>query len=251
TRLVPLVYRNTRFLTISESTRREMEELHMSRRPIEIVVSGVPRELVPGAKAAEPTILYLGRLKAYKRIRELIDAFAAIRARIPNARLVIAGEGDDRASLEAYASQRGGDAIAFTGRVDDATKLRLMQEAWVFGMPSSIEGWGIVVVEANACGTPAVAYDVQGLRDCIVDGRTGFLARDPAEFAERLEAVLADDALRERLSREARAWAEQFSWDKTAGVTLEQIRRLQPWRAVFEPDEEGSWQLRKTQQLGA
>ena len=244
TKLVPFLYRNTRFLTISESSRLEMERLHMSRRPIEIIESGVPAELVPGPKAANPTILYLGRLKAYKRVRDLIDAFIEIRASIPSARLVIAGEGDDRAPLQSYAAEHGDAGIVFLGRVDDATKMRLMQEAWVLGMPSSIEGWGIVVIEANACGTPAVAYDVAGLRDCVLPGRTGLLAQDAAEFAEALRTILSDDELRAHLSREAHLWAANFSWDRTADITLQQIRRSQPWRAVFEPDEVGGWRLR-------
>ena len=192
-------------------------------------------------------ILYLGRLKAYKRVRDLIDAFGPIRAAIPNARLVIAGEGDDRKPLETYAAERGSvDGIEFHGRVleAEATKMRLMQEAWVLGMPSSIEGWGIVVIEANACGTPAVAYDVSGLRDCVQQATVPACSQpiqpaSPQPFA----AILEDRTLRERLAREAHTWAQNFSWNQTAEVTLEQIRRAQPWRAVFEPDEIGGWRL--------
>jgi glycosyltransferase involved in cell wall biosynthesis len=247
TKIVPFIYRNTSFLTISASTKFEMERLRLSRRPIEVIESGVPAELVPGEKARRPTVLYLGRLKAYKRVRDLIDAFVTARARVPEAELVVAGEGDDRAALEGYAREKDADHITFLGRVDERTKRKLLQEAWVFGMPSSMEGWGIVVIEANACGTPAVAYDVAGLRDCIVEGETGLLAGDAAEFARHIESVLTDADLRERLSRNARAWAERFSWDKTAESTLETIRGAQPWRAVFEPDAATpGWRLRET-----
>lgn len=244
TKIVPLVYRNTRFLTISESTRSEMEALHMSRFPIEIIHSGVARELVPGRKAAAPTVLYLGRLKKYKRVRKLIDAFAVARKVVPAAQLLIAGTGDDADELKSYARSSGCGGVEFAGRVSDEDKVRLMQEAWVFGMPSSIEGWGIVVVEANACATPAVAFDVRGLRDCIRSGETGMLVESDDEFAEALTRLLADSDLRNRMSSAAFAWSKNFSWAKTAERTLETIRLMHPWRAVFEPGDAGkSWRL--------
>jgi glycosyltransferase involved in cell wall biosynthesis len=247
TRLVPLIYRRTRFLTVSASTKCELEELRMSRFPIEVIKNGVAPGHVPGEKSDRPTILYLGRLKQYKRVRKLIDALPEIRHHLPDARLAIAGDGDDRIPLQEYTKAKGtaGAGIDFYGRVDDETKVRLMQEAWVFGMPSAIEGWGIVVIEANACGTPAVAYDVPGLRDCIVHEETGLLASDDAAFRRHLLRLLTDDRLRAAMSRAATAWARQFSWDATAASTLEQIRVAHPWAAVFEAGTEPStWDLR-------
>jgi glycosyltransferase involved in cell wall biosynthesis len=175
----------------------------------------------------------------------LIDAFCAIRSEIPNARLVIAGTGDDEGDLRDYAAAKGVGGISFFGRVSEEMKTQLMQEAWVFAMPSSIEGWGIVVVEANACGTPAVAFDVSGLRDCIVHGKTGLLAQDVPEFTRYLMEVLSNESLRTDLSCEAFAWAREFSWNAAATRTLALIRQLQPWRAVFEPDISvpGAWTL--------
>lgn len=245
TKLVPLVYRNTKFLTISESTKAEMEQLNLSRGKIALVHSGVSPALRAGEKAPVPTILHLGRLKKYKRVRLLIDAFRQVKQRVPDARLVIAGTGDDEADLRRYAAAKGVRDVCFMGRVTEEMKARLMQEAWVFAMPSSIEGWGIVVVEANACGTPAVAFNVPGLRDCIRHGETGFLAADQAQFTRALADVLTDAQLRADLSAAALAWSREFTWDAAAARTLHLIRRLQPWRAVFEPDLSvpNSWTL--------
>jgi glycosyltransferase involved in cell wall biosynthesis len=244
-KLVPLVYRFTRFVTISESTRQELRRLAISNLPIAMIHSGVPSNHVPGRKAAQPTVLYLGRVRQYKQIRKLLDAFAVVKATVADARLIVVGTGDDLADLVAETRARGIPDVVFLGRVDEATKIRLMQEAWVFGMPSRVEGWGIVVIEAAACGTPAVAYDVNGLRDCILDRTTGFLSRDDAAFAENLLTILSDEDLRGRMSSAAVAWASQFSWERTAARTLETIRLAQPWRAVFEPLDEMSWGIRE------
>lgn len=246
TKLVPWIYRGTPFLTISNNTKREMQEIGMSRHPIALVHSGVADALKPGAKSPVPTIVHLGRLKKYKRVRDLIDAFITVKKSVLDARLVIAGTGDDEAPLKAYAAEHHVPDVHFLGRIDDATKIRILQEAWVFGMPSSIEGWGIVVIEANACGTPAVAYNVSGLRDCIVHEQTGLLANSPDEFAAHLTRLLEDANGRAEMSAQALAWSERFSWSASAQETLEIIRRGQRWRALFEPDEvrPGSWKLR-------
>jgi glycosyltransferase involved in cell wall biosynthesis len=243
-RFVPFVYRFTRFATISDSSRADMRALGISKLPIVTIHSGVSADHVPGMKAAVPTIAYVGRIRRYKQIRKLLDAFALVKADIPDARLVIAGTGDDLSSLDGEIRRRGLCDVELLGRVDDATKVRVMQEAWVFGMPSQIEGWGIVVIEAAACGTPTVAFDVNGLRDCIVPGSTGFLARDDASFAHYLRDLLGDPHVRERMSEAALRWSKRFSWERTAARTLESIRIAQPWRAVFEPIEGRSWGLR-------
>jgi len=233
TKLVPWIYRRTRFLTVSASSSRELVEHGITRLPIEIIHSGVDDALFPGSRHVQPTVLYFGRLRRYKGIRKLIDAFVVVKRSIPDARLVIAGSGDDEASLREYA--RSTDGIEFTGRVDDDRRRELYQQAWALGMPSKIEGWGIVVIEAASCGTPTVAYDVNGLRDCIVDGETGFLVRSDAEFTERLRLLLSRNPDDSPMMHACLRWSRNFSWDKTAARTLEQIRRSQLWSIVVEP----------------
>ncbi len=250
-KLVPFVYRLTRFLTISDSTMADLTALGISKLPIAMIHSGVPSEYVPGPKSDVPTIVYVGRIRRYKQIRKLLDAFEIVKRAVPDARLVVAGAGDDLPSLREETRERGLSDVDFLGRVDEATKIRLLQEGWVFGMPSQIEGWGIVVVEAAACGTPAVAYDVNGLRDCILDGRTGYLASCDEEFAARLLSLVSDRSLRTRMSLAAAEWSKRFSWERTAALTLETIRLSQPWRAVFEPIDESGWGLRSKHRRSA
>src|SRR5690606_41819644 len=117
--------------------------------------------------------------------------------------------------------------------VREGRRRRLSERAWVDGLTGPKEGWGITNVEAAACGRPTVASDSPGLRDSVVDGPTGFLVPhgDVEALADRLTRLLTDAGLRERLGREARAFAERFSWDRAAEQTeahLEQV--LESWK---------------------
>src|SRR5690606_40441995 len=110
-------------------------------------------------------------------------------------RLVIGGDGNHRPALEALARELNiADAVDFRGFVSEDEKLRLYNEAAVFVNPSLKEGWGLTSIEANACGTPVVAADSPGLRDSVVDHRTGLLvpALDPAALARAIRSVLED-----------------------------------------------------------
>src|SRR5690606_10178133 len=127
-------------------------------------------------------IVHIGRLMRYKNVQTLLRAFALLRQDVPRARLVIGGDGNHRPALEAMARELNiADAVDFRGFVSEDEKLRLYNEAAVFVNPSLKEGWGLTSIEANACGTPVVAADSPGLRDSVVDHRTGLLvpALDP------------------------------------------------------------------------
>jgi glycosyltransferase involved in cell wall biosynthesis len=89
------------------------------------------------------------------------------------------------------------------------------------------EGWGITIIEANACGTPCIAYDVPGLRDSIVDGKTGILIKEDGnveKLAEAMISVLKNEKLRETFSDNALKWSRTFSWDKSAEKFEEVIK---------------------------
>ncbi len=182
--------------------------------------TGVPR-------SPTPLIGYFGRLKKYKSVDQLLQAFRLVLGEVPALKLVIVGEGDDRPRLEALARELNvQDAVSFTGFVGDQEKIRLLQQMWFKVATSSKEGWGLTVTEANACGTPAIASDVPGLRDAVQDGKTGLLYRygDVADLAGKIELLLGDAALRARLSAGALAWAGLFSWDEAARRTIEVLQ---------------------------
>jgi len=221
--LMPLCYRRCTLITGAESTRRELERRGFAPERIEVVPYGldhalhVPRE--PSLSTEPPFILYVGRLRRYKSLDVALRAFARIVAEVPGVRFKIAGEGDDRSRLEQLARELGiGDRVDFVGFVSEAEKISLMQRARVLAYASRKEGWGLPVIEANACGTPAVASRVDGLRDAVRDGESGVLVPygDAAAFGEALLRVLRDDAWHARLRAGALAWAGRFHWEASA-----------------------------------
>ncbi|MDE2728601.1 MAG: glycosyltransferase, partial [Gemmatimonadota bacterium] len=141
---------------------------------------------------------------------------------------VIVGTGDRRRALEALTRSMDLDeAVRFTGFVSEEEKLRLLTRAEVAAYPSSKEGWGITVIEANACGVPVVAARVPGLRDAVVDGETGVLVPpgDREAMARALIDLLCDREKRERLAGNAVARSRLYTWENTARQTLQVIRR--------------------------
>ena len=232
-RLIPRVYRRAAFHAISDSTRDDLVRRGVERERVEVIYPGVdavwyaPDAATP--RAATPTFLYVGRLKRYKGVETAVRAVALARATRPDVTLEIAGQGDDRVRLERLARALGqADAVRFLGFVSEEAKRRLLRRAWAVVLPSPKEGWGISNVEAAACGTPALASDSPGLRESVRHGETGFLVPhgDVPALAGRLLALAADPALTARLCRNARAFAEQLSWERAARSTEAHLQRV-------------------------
>jgi glycosyltransferase involved in cell wall biosynthesis len=224
---IPAFYRDVQFITVSESSRKELINLGISPTKISVVYNGVDSSLFSKRyeKSSCPLIVYFGRLKRYKRVDLLIRAMKIVSKEVPDAKLVIAGSGDAESELKALVDELDlKDSVLFRGYVDEDEKAELLGSAWVFVTPSSKEGWGITVIEANACGTPCIAYDVPGLRDSIRNGETGLLIKEDGDveaLAESIVKVLRDDSLRKNLSERALDWAKNFSWDKSAKKFIE------------------------------
>jgi glycosyltransferase involved in cell wall biosynthesis/O-antigen/teichoic acid export membrane protein len=215
------LYRGTRVLTISDASAREIVEHGIPEDQVDVNYIGVELDAFEpdeSLRTPDPSLLFLGRLKRYKRIELLLGVVEAL----PEARLDVAGEGDHRAALEEEIRERGlGDRVRLHGHVDEPTKLELLQRSWVNMTSSSAEGWCLTVMEAAACRTPTVAMAVGGLPESIDDGRTGLLAHTPEELAAQTRRLVREPGLRERLGEAARRRASGFTWDRTARRTLE------------------------------
>ncbi len=211
---------------VSESTKSEVIAHGISADALRIVPNCVDHTRYrPSAapRSESPLVGYFGRLKKYKSVEHLLEAFRIVHSDVPAARVVVIGDGDYRPALERRARELSlGDAVRFTGYVDEETKVRLLCEAWFLVNTSAKEGWGLTVIEANACGTPVIASDVPGLRDAVRDNETGMLYPygNISILADKMKLLLGNAAERERLGREAHQWSRTFDWQAVADTTI-------------------------------
>ena len=211
-RLLPLVYRRVPFVAVSPSTADALVGIGVDRSRIRIVPNAVADSGPPVEESGEPLFLVLGRLVAHKRVEIALRVWEQVRSRT-GGRLVIVGDGPERRRL----AQAAGAGVEFTGRVDEATKHRLLGEAWALIHPAMHEGWGVVITEAGRQHTPAIGFDVPGVRDAIVDGRTGVVATDEAAFA-RAWIDLGTTSRRRALGEAAHRYSLRFTPEQTVAA---------------------------------
>ncbi|HTK82415.1 MAG TPA: glycosyltransferase family 4 protein [Bacteroidota bacterium] len=218
--------RHIPFIVGSPSTKQELLEIGIPSGEVEIINYCVDHKLHrpdPPQRSTAPLIGYFGRLKKYKSVEQLLHAMVIVRKQIPGLNLVIVGEGDNRQALEKLAGDLGLNSnVKFTGFVDESEKVRWLQKVWFAVNTSSKEGWGLTVIEANACGTTVIASDVPGLRDAVKNNDTGLLYPfgDVNDLAAKILRLCNDEAERNRLAKHAYDWASTFDWDVAARNTL-------------------------------
>ena len=178
-----------------------------------------------------PTTLFVGRLDAFKGVTLLLDTFAKVTEVLPTACLVVAGDGDakQRAEFSATVARLGlQKSVCWLGMVSHDLIPALYSSADVLLVPSFHETYGLATLEAAACGLPAVAADVDGLRAIVAHGDTGFLVkpRDANLYARFAIELLTDHGLRRRMSIACRRRAEQRSWRTVACELAETYRGM-------------------------
>jgi glycosyltransferase involved in cell wall biosynthesis len=222
--------KNIPMVVVSPSTQQELLSMGFSPERISIVQNCVdhsvhtPNEL---ERSSTPLISYFGRLKKYKSIDHVLYAFCEVIKEIPETKLLIIGEGDYRATLEKLTKKLSIESsVQFTGFVDEQTKVSLLRKSWFVVNPSSKEGWGLTVIEANACGTPVIASNVPGLRDAIQDNVTGLLYEygNVVHLKEQMLLLLRDSSLRRSLASAAHQWSLTFDWSASAKKMIEVIQ---------------------------
>jgi glycosyltransferase involved in cell wall biosynthesis len=226
------VYRKTPLVAISESTRKELLSHGCKEENIFLVPCAVNHAVyrqLAGITRIEPVIGHVGRLKKYKSVDHLLRAFAIVLKVLPEAKLIIIGEGDGKPAFERLSEElQIHHATTFTGFLPLEEKVRLLNRMQITVNTSAKEGWGLTVTEANACGAPAVASDVPGLRDAVIDNETGLLYEygNIEQLSEKILLLLRDDHLRSRLAIGALEYAQSLTWDKSAKIMLDVIERI-------------------------
>jgi glycosyltransferase involved in cell wall biosynthesis len=219
--MIPLAYKRCRFAVLSASSRQDTVRVGIDSDRIAVIPPGtdVGRFSPDPAVPREPLVLHVGRLKRYKATGHLLQAARRLKERGVKFTVVVVGDGDDRPRLEGLTAKFGlGEQVRFTGFIPEAEKVNWYRRAAVLAENSAKEGWGLIVMEANACGTPVVVANSPGLRDSSKDGVNGLMYEygDVPALAEKLERLLSDESLRSRLGQQAIAWAKQWTWDGAA-----------------------------------
>jgi glycosyltransferase involved in cell wall biosynthesis len=231
-RFIPILFRRNRFIVISPSTKEDLAGRGIEPERIDVVLCGLDHSKYRDLgldRFERSTIVHLGRLRKYKSIEVVMRAMRIVREQVHDARLVIIGDGPHKSSLEREAGRLGlGEAIEFKGFMGDDELVEYLNRAHILFNPSPKEGWGLTVVEANACGVPVVASDRPGLRDSVRDGETGFLVPygDEEAFAQKALVLLGDRDLWLRMSRTAIDRVGELTWERCARGMEELLERI-------------------------
>jgi glycosyltransferase involved in cell wall biosynthesis len=221
-----LIYKKFHTMVISNSTAGEIIAKGIAEDKVHVVECGIDNQSYSFdsgiTKFDQPTIIYVGRIKKYKSIETGIKAMPKILQKIPNARLVIIGDGDHLPVLKKTVGQYDLDKhVEFLGFVPHDIKIEYLRRAHLSIYPSLKEGWGLTNIEANACGTTVLASRVPGLRDSVDDNKSGLLFEfgNVGEFTEKAIKILSDNEYRSVLEKGALVHAAKYSWDKAADQT--------------------------------
>lgn len=232
-KMLAWLYRHTLVWAPSEAVKEQLHrELGLPLDSIHVIPASIPDEWFAATQQATsrpPTVICISNLRRYKAIHTLIEAFPLVQKEVPEARLIIVGrpvEEDYEAELRSLASGLGiAETTEFHIGISEEEKSALLQRSRVLALPSRREGFGIVVLEANACGVPVVAssgvpegavrHEHNGLRYPF--GDTNALARS-------ISRLLKDDTLHTRLSRNSLAFAREFSWSRVGAQFADLVK---------------------------
>jgi glycosyltransferase involved in cell wall biosynthesis len=209
-------YKDTVTLAVSESTRLDLEELGFKK--VFLVPNGLNVTPLANVKEKEdnPTVVFIGRLRKAKLPDHALQAFSIIKSEIDDAKMWIIGDGYFRKKLESFKMKD----VTFYGHISNEEKYELLSRAHIILVPAVREGWGQIVTEANAMGTPAIGYDVPGLRDSIRHGETGItiIEKTPTAMAQQAISLIRDSDRLSEYSKKGLDFSRQFSWDDTANL---------------------------------
>ncbi|MGQ9664030.1 MAG: glycosyltransferase family 4 protein [bacterium] len=214
--LIPLLYPHSHFIAISQSTAQDLRDMGVKGK-ISVVYCGIPKfEIMAGVPRQKNLVVYVGRVKKYKSINHLLYAINLLSKKLSVA-LTIVGDGDAFMDLNKLARKLN-LTVDFRGFVQENEKYEIYHRARIVVQPSIKEGWGLTSIEAQACGTPVICANTPGLRETVIDGKTGYLYDygNITQLAERIKELLLDDEKWLNFSNAAQEWAQRFSWDSAA-----------------------------------
>ncbi|MFQ6103187.1 MAG: glycosyltransferase family 4 protein [Candidatus Glassbacteria bacterium] len=232
--LIPYIYRGLEVEVISESTKRDLVRRGFDPRKIHIIYCGTATDLYfpdddDKHEPQFPYIVCIGRLKKYKRMDLVINAFSNLGNEHSKVRLLIIGDGDHVHALKRLSRRLGiHKKVVFVGHVSESEKVRFLRGAEFVVNTSPKEGWGLTNIEAQACGIPVLASDSPGLSESVRNGETGMLVPhgDIEALTDAMKTLLSDGTLRKKLGMRAAEWSRGFSWEQAAEETMQLIFKV-------------------------
>ncbi|GAA3759473.1 glycosyltransferase involved in cell wall biosynthesis [Spinactinospora alkalitolerans] len=223
------VYRSCTTVTVSDSSRRAMREKLRWRAPITVIHNGAPpsQPVAPDHAVSEeemgsPAIVSLGRLVVQKRVARVVDVAADLSESWPGLRVHVVGRGPESRTLADRIAEHGlHGRVRLHGFLPEQQKNAVLAGSVLHVTASEFEGWGLTVIEAAGLGVPTVAYDVDGLRDSVRDGETGWLVRegdDLSKVVDRALTELGDPVRAAEIRRACREWAANFTWQRSGAA---------------------------------
>lgn len=209
-------------LALTEDMKREMQNI--CDREVSVVPNGIDfgRFEISSRVQKEGdgrTIIFVGRLHPIKGVHYLLEAMVTVLREMPNAKLVIVGDGIERLRLEALAEKLDLEScIHFAGQMPQEEIPGVMHQADIFVLPSLSEGLPVVLLESMAAGLPIVATNVGGVPEVLEDRVNGYLVEveRPDDIATRVLMLMKNDNIRKEMSANNRMKAKMFAWDTVA-----------------------------------
>lgn len=235
--LEPLVFKflypDTPFMTVSESTKKDLTEWGINQKNITVVHNGVTIHSLKknSSKEKRKTLIYLGAISKDKGIEDALKAFSYINNKEDKWKLWVVGKSDPRylKKLKSLSKNLGiSKKVKFWGFVDEKKKFELLARSHLAINPSIREGWGLVNIEANSVGLPVLAYDVPGSRDSVKEGKSGFLSDfgNYNDLATKALKLMHDKSLLYNMKNQAIKWSKNFSWERASKESLKLIEDL-------------------------
>ena len=228
-----LFYKNVPFITGSESAKEDVIKIGIPAKNITVVPHGViiEKSKIKNQKSKLKTVVFLGALARDKGIEDALRAFALVNSKEKTWQYWVIGKGGKKYMdylVKLCQKLKIEEKVKFWGFVSNKKKFELLTQAHIMINPSVREGWGLVNIEANAMGTPVVAYNSPGLIDSVRDGVSGVICRvnSPQELASNVIDVLGNSKRYEVLQKGAISWSKNFSWDKSRNQSLQLIKKI-------------------------
>lgn len=227
-----LLYKRIPFMTVSESTKKDLISWGIAEKNIVVINNGFNNFKLKSlpSKEKKKTIIFLGALSKDKGIEDALLTFVKLQNGQENFQFWVVGKGEENylKFLKNMTMKLRIKNIKFWGYVTEEKKFELLSRAHVLISPSIREGWGLTVIEAASMGTPTAAYNVPGLRDSIVDGKTGILCLENSveDLANKIYQLLTDEKKYDRIRKNAMSWSKNFSWEKAVSKSLQLIQSL-------------------------